>query len=256
MVAISNYSLKSQLHPLITRLANCILEIWQQTFDLNPYQLPDDLGYVEGRLEDETLIIENQCFQTVAFRKMHLELARAGTGIEVLHCVMFPHLTYGLPLFGCDVVAARGQVSAAIVDLSPVVVETETDPLPAEYAKHLDPWRCQHTHFRQPRELPEWGQIFSPYCLFVRPDNESELDLFIEIASHYLKIHCQLSLSAPAHPDPEAVYAGQYRYCTQQQQNDRTRRILEKAFGSTWADRYMTTVLFDLPPAPSGVDCS
>ncbi|MEO1635862.1 MAG: phycocyanobilin:ferredoxin oxidoreductase, partial [Cyanobacteria bacterium J06631_9] len=32
-------------------------------------------------------------------------------------------------------------------------------------------------------------------------------------------------------------------------QNDKTRRVLEKAFGSQWAERYMTTVLFDLPTA-------
>jgi phycocyanobilin:ferredoxin oxidoreductase len=44
-----------------------------------------------------------------------------------------------------------------------------------------------------------------------------------------------------------AVIAGQRRYCSQQQQNDKTRRVLEKAFGESWADRYMTTVLFDLP---------
>jgi phycocyanobilin:ferredoxin oxidoreductase len=41
--------------------------------------------------------------------------------------------------------------------------------------------------------------------------------------------------------------AGQQRYCTQQQQNDKTRRVLEKAFGDAWAERYMTTVLFDVP---------
>ncbi|NET47750.1 MAG: phycocyanobilin:ferredoxin oxidoreductase, partial [Merismopedia sp. SIO2A8] len=43
----------------------------------------------------------------------------------------------------------------------------------------------------------------------------------------------------------------QQNYCSQQQQNDKTRRVLEKAFGAEWADRYMTTVLFDLPGASS-----
>ncbi|MFM7880858.1 MAG: phycocyanobilin:ferredoxin oxidoreductase, partial [Microcystis panniformis] len=28
---------------------------------------------------------------------------------------------------------------------------------------------------------------------------------------------------------------------------DKTRRVLEKAFGWEWAERYMTGVLFDLP---------
>ncbi len=43
------------------------------------------------------------------------------------------------------------------------------------------------------------------------------------------------------------ILAGQHNYCTKQQQNDKTRRVLEKAFGPVWAENYMTTVLFDLP---------
>ncbi|MDR9403508.1 MAG: hypothetical protein RI580_08715, partial [Halothece sp. Uz-M2-17] len=43
------------------------------------------------------------------------------------------------------------------------------------------------------------------------------------------------------------ILAGQQRFCTQQQKNDKTRRVLEKAFGEQWAERYMNTVLFDLP---------
>ena len=34
-------------------------------------------------------------------------------------------------------------------------------------------------------------------------------------------------------------------YCEQQQKNDKTRRVLEKAFGPEWTDRYMSTMLFD-----------
>ena len=38
-----------------------------------------------------------------------------------------------------------------------------------------------------------------------------------------------------------------YPVKTKQQQNDKTRRVLEKAFGEEWAENYMTTVLFDVP---------
>jgi phycocyanobilin:ferredoxin oxidoreductase len=39
--------------------------------------------------------------------------------------------------------------------------------------------------------------------------------------------------------------AGQRYYCEKQQQNDKTRRVLEKSFGTEWTERYMTTMLFD-----------
>jgi phycocyanobilin:ferredoxin oxidoreductase len=65
----------------------------------------------------------------------------------------------------------------------------------------------------------------------------------------YLSIHCQQAIAMqPVSGDLERqAIEGQRRYCSQQQQNDKTRRVLEKAFGEEWAERYMTTVLFDLP---------
>ena len=86
----SQPSLREKQHPLIQQLANTIEEVWHEYLQLSPYQLPDDLGYVEGRLEGEKLVIENRCYQTVHFRKMHLELARVGNILDILHCVMFP----------------------------------------------------------------------------------------------------------------------------------------------------------------------
>ncbi|MFM9158844.1 MAG: phycocyanobilin:ferredoxin oxidoreductase, partial [Dolichospermum sp.] len=113
-------SLREQQHPLIRQLADCIEAVWHQHLDLSPYHLPAKLGYVEGRLEGEKLIIENRCYQTPQFRKMHLELARVGNMLDILHCVMFPRPEYDIPMFGCDLVGGRGQISAAIADLSPV----------------------------------------------------------------------------------------------------------------------------------------
>jgi phycocyanobilin:ferredoxin oxidoreductase len=236
-------SIRTQQHPLIQQLADRIEAIWHKHLDLSPYQLPEDLGYVEGKLEGERLTIENRCYQSPQFRKMHLELARVGTALDILHCVMFPRPDYALPMFGTDLVGGRGQISAAIADLSP----TNGDrTLPESYQSKLE--ALPHTPFSQPRDLPEWGDIFSEFCLFIRPSNPEEETLFLERVAAFLEIHCQVAIATPATPEqqPEIV-AGQRYYCTKQQKNDKTRRVLEKAFGDEWAERYMTTVLFDLP---------
>jgi phycocyanobilin:ferredoxin oxidoreductase len=63
-----------------------------------------------------------------------------------------------------------------------------------------------------------------------------------------LTIHCQIAgqtTAATAVPEIAKILAGQQYYCDRQQQNDKTRRVLEKSFGTEWADRYMTTMLFD-----------
>lgn len=237
-------SLRQQQHPLIRQLADRLETVWQVHLELSPYHLPEDLGYVEGRLEGEKLTIENRCYQTPQFRKIHLELARLGNGLDVLHCVMFPRPSYALPIFGTDLVGGRGQISAAIADLSPISQDLQ---LPTEYHSALN--ALPQADFSQPRELPAWGDIFSKFCLFIRPSSPEEEAKFLVHTEMLLTVHCQQAIAAkplPLNAQAEMV-AGQRYYCTKQQQNDKTRRVLEKAFGPAWAERYLTTVLFDMP---------
>lgn len=244
MTSTSTPSLREQQHPLICQLADTIEAAWHKYLDLSPYHLPDELGYVEGRLEGEKLIIENRCYQSTHFRKMHLELARVGNMLDILHCVMFPRPEYDIPMFGCDLVGGRGQISAAIADLSPVNLERI---LPEGYNSQLS--QLTTINFSQSRELPEWGNIFSDFCLFIRPSSLEEESLFLGRVKDFLDIHCSQAIASST-VTPEKVceiIAGQHNYCTKQQQNDKTRRVLEKAFGEDWAENYMSTVLFDLP---------
>lgn len=239
-------SLQHQQHPLINRLAELIKSIWQSQLMIFPYNTPTDLGYVEGSLEGEQLTIENTCYQTFQFRKLHLELAKVGKHLDILHCVMFPHPCYDLPIFGVDIVAARGTITAAIADLSPVSSDRS---FPAGYDEVLG--KAPAYDFTHVRDLPEWGSIFSDYCLFVSPKSPEEERAFLNQAIQYLSLHCQLACEAIALDTPEdrsRILAGQRHYCLQQQKNDKTRRILERAFDKEWAQRYLQTMLFDTAP--------
>ena len=237
-------SLRNRQHALICQLAECIEKVWQTNLELSPYRVPEGLGYIEGHLEGEKLVIENLCYQAPQFRKLHLELAQVGNGLDILHCVMFPNPEYALPIFGADIVGGRGgAISAAIADLSPVNAERS---LPVAYNQALS--ALPDLNFSQPRALPEWADIFSEFCLFVRPMGELEEQAFLQRVRDFLTIHCQIaSATKPLTSDLEVAssIAGQQYYCEKQQQNDKTRRVLEKSFGTEWADRYMTTMLFD-----------
>jgi phycocyanobilin:ferredoxin oxidoreductase len=240
-------SLRERQHSLIRRLADTIEQTWQAHLDLSPYEIPADLGYIEHHLEGEKLVIENHCYQTPQFRKLHLELAQVGNGLDILHCVMFPNTDYPLPMFGTDIVGAKGQVSAAIVDLSSIQADLN---LPTHYDLALS--QLPTIPFTQPRELPVWGDIFSPYCTFIRPVNEVEEDAFLQRVESILTIHCNIAKQMQpviSRNEREAILAGQDYYCRRQRENDKTRRILEKSFGSEWTERYMSTMLFDLAVA-------
>ncbi|MGB2923837.1 MAG: phycocyanobilin:ferredoxin oxidoreductase [Limnothrix sp.] len=232
-------------YPLIQQLADVIVTLWQNNLELEPFELPKGLGYIEGKLDGERLIIRNTCYQSKHFRKMHLEMAKVGANLDILHCVMFPRSEYPLPMFGCDIVAGPKGISAAIADLSPTNADQTLD---STYEEKLAIGH-QKLNFSQPRTLPDWGAIFSKYCIFVRPSSPAEEQLFLGRVQEFLDIHCQIALASQSLPEAQQkVYlAGQQHYCAEQQKNDKTRCILEKAFDSEWAERYFSQVLFDIP---------
>ncbi len=243
MVATVQSSLRKRQHQLIRKLANSIESRWKQDLMLSPYDIPKDLGYVEGNLEGEKLIIENHCYQTPQFRKLHLELAKVGNSLDILHCVMFPHPYYPLPIFGVDIIAHKGGIGAAIVDLSPA---NNNRILAKNYSDELQDITA--VEFSQPRALPKWGDIFSEFCLFIRPVDTREQELFLRQVGYFLRLHCQIAIAtSPVLSQVEAdeILTAQRYYCSQQHKNDKTRKVLEKSLGEAWTERYMKTMLFD-----------
>jgi phycocyanobilin:ferredoxin oxidoreductase len=235
------------IHPLVDALAERIRESWQQLPELVPLAVDPELEAISGSLDGESLFIRNELRQCRGLRKLHLETARLGAGLQILHCVLFPDPRFDLPVFGADIVAGPAGVSAAIVDLSPV-----TDALPEAVAQPLA--ARPPRHYSQERELPPWGTIFSPFVRFVRPSPGPEEQLFIQEVGEFLEVLAGAIRSggpqAPDHPATVERWQGQLRYCRHQKRNDKTRRVLEKAFNPAWADRYIEELLFDDPPAP------
>lgn len=233
------------VHPLVDTLAAAIRSSWQALPELEPLAIADDLEAISGSLDGERLFIHNELRRCRGLRKLHLETARLGAGLQILHCVYFPDPRADLPVFGADIVAGPAGVSAAIADLSPTRGVLPEGIAGALAALPVHP-------FSQPRELPPWGTIFSPYVRFVRPATAQEEGWFIEEVQGFLAV---LSAAAQAAhfqswDDPATVarYHGQLSYCQQQKRNDKTRRVLEKAFSPAWADRYIEELLFDDPP--------
>ena len=235
------------IHPLVDRLAAQIRQAWQELPELRPLAVNPELEAISGSLDGESLFIRNELRQCRGLRKLHLETARLGAGLQILHCVLFPDPRFDLPIFGADIVAGPAGVSAAIVDLSPV-----GPALPAGISAALA--ARPRLVFSQERELPGWGSIFSPFVRFVRPTSAAEETAFLAEVSGLLEVLATAIRLAPAGSpqDPATVHRwqGQLRYCKQQKQNDKTRRVLEKAFNPAWADRYIEELLFDDPPAP------
>ena len=236
-----------ELHPLVMSLAARIRQCREGLPELQDLAVPADLEEIIGSLDGEALSISNEVHRCRGLRKLHLETARLGVGLQILHCVFFPDPRFDLPIFGADIVASPAGISAAIVDLSPV-----GEHLPAAIEDDLS--SIGMPAFEQVRDLPAWATIFSPFVRFIRPANGQEEEWFVELVESYLNILSRAVQRAQpmACNDPFTIarYHGQVSYCQQQKRNDKTRRVLEKAFGTDWADRYIEQLLFDEPVSP------
>ncbi len=235
------------IHPLLGSLAGVIKTTRRMLPGVSLLPIDPVFQEIQGAHEGEDLFICNEMHCCMGMRKLHLEIAVFGRDFQILHCVFFPEPSYDLPIFGTDVVVGPAGISAAIVDLSPV-----SDQLSLSLEENLK--SVIQPSFSQTRELPVWGTIFSPFVKFIRPSSDQEEKDFVELVRHYLNcLKSELlikNLESRDSPSTIARYHGQLNYCRKQRTNDKTRRLLEKAFGTQWAERYINEVLFDEPLIP------
>jgi phycocyanobilin:ferredoxin oxidoreductase len=94
--------------------------------------------------------------------------------------------------------------------------------------------------------MPEWGDVFSEYCVFVSP-TEEEYNKFVNIAFTYLNYHCAISNITKPVGNVQENYEGHKHYCEKQRKNNKTRGVLKSIFGDEFADKYISEMLFDYP---------
>jgi phycocyanobilin:ferredoxin oxidoreductase len=228
------------LHPLITNLSESILKSWSEHLNLVPLEVPDEFKEIDHSTDDEKVEIENYMWETEKFRKIHLEVAKMKSGLNILHTNMYPRYEYDIPIFGADIVASPKSVGAAIVDISSI---REDRSLPEMY-QILD---IINEQFEEDKKMPEWGDVFSKYCVFVRP-TEDEYQKFVNIAFTYLNYHCAISnITRPNLDNVQKNYEGHKYYCEKQRKNDKTFRVLKSIFGDEFANKYISEMLFDYP---------
>jgi phycocyanobilin:ferredoxin oxidoreductase len=116
----------------VDRIAEALRPQWSALPELAKLPLSAEMQEIRWELEGDAMEIRNELLRCRGLRKIHLETAHVGRNLDILHCVMFPDPCFDLPLFGADIVASRGVVSAAIVDLSP-----SGERLPAALAQAL-----------------------------------------------------------------------------------------------------------------------
>jgi phycocyanobilin:ferredoxin oxidoreductase len=279
-LSMGSWRLRPKVTPVIEALVAQIEGSWRVVLDsdLKLYSLPPQYRYMDSldpgnskelphQLPDPVdkedpayprLQVENRAYSSYAFRKLHLEVAVRQDGLQVVHCVMYPKPEFDLPILSLDLVANGDRVSLAIIDPCPV---TGNLSLPPFYVKSTTELQIKYG-LESNRTIPEWGSaIFSKLCVIVRPESPQEVAKFLKYAIALANFHVQIGrLAVPVggagttdgdrHPEEVAkrraeIKAAHARYSAKQLENDKTRKVLEKSFGSGPSEDYMRTVMFD-----------
>lgn len=169
---------------------------------------------------------ENHRYRSEKYRLAHVELFNQDR-FMVVHTCVFPHPSDPAPIFGFDVIAGENKVTGVFLDLSPTVAE---------------PDKFHNLVFKQQRERPQWGDIFSQNWIACRPDKD-EMLLIVDEAQRLLK-HYLSNIVAKSTGDIQAISAGQNRYCNQQRQNEHTFKALKNLIGENRAREFMDEILF------------
>ena len=238
----SIFCTQGKLNPLLLEVFELLKNRINSLTDVKPLNIDPQLSKIYSNRNKEELFIINEFYQATGFRKIHLEVAKLGKSLEILHCVFFPDPCYELPIFGVDLIVNSNNISAAIVDLSPVGKN-----LPNFLNSQMKLLKVPN--FKESAKLPEWGFIFSPYVCFVRPVDFLEEKSFLKLIDEYLSVLLSSLVMVGADEinssDTMDRLNYQKRYCSNQKRNDKTRGVLTKFFGSSWAEEYIDKILFE-----------
>ena len=229
------------IDPLILDLLQNIRGHRSNLENLKPINIDPKITNIISTEKGKELFIENEFHKAKGFRKLHIEVADFSRNLQILHSVFFPDPKFDIPIFGMDLVKINNNVSAAIVDLSPVSKNQCN-----LYEKSLS--KFDRSSFSSLREIPKWGNIFSKNVFFASLKNEFEKNAFCKIVDQYLSTLIELSLKAQPDADQNIIQERvnfQKNYCSQQMKNDKTSMVLLKYFDKKWVDDYIKKILFD-----------
>ena len=198
---------------LVQHVASIIRNSCENLPDLKPHHNAYPI------IEKEDIFIVNEMHECRGLRKVHLETGYTDN-IEVMHCVLYPDPEYPIPIFCADIVATPTVVTAAIADISPVY---KTDKIYKKLGKLASKYE-----FKEKRPLPEWADIFSPYCQFMRLRNEEEKSLYGCMIEEFIDFYVDIVKKAKKDNDwvnTMLRFDDQIHYCKQQRKNKKTKAV-------------------------------
>jgi phycocyanobilin:ferredoxin oxidoreductase len=212
---------------------------------LEPLPVDVELAFAEGTWKDGPVTIETRAYKSDVIRQARFAIVR-GPSLEIGNVLCLSAPGWPLPILGADLVAIRREQGMVAVDLSPTLPPGEQRE--AQLAG-LAAIRARNPELPSGGVLPDWcAAWFSPHALYTRvplSQAEAAAAAFRDFPRHFI------NLTQKARPYPglaSHIARVQDGYMAAHRNDDRGLGMLAKMFGPTWAERYVSELLF--PPIP------
>lgn len=200
------WQLQEMLDHRLVQCATRVVSRWYALPGASTQPLDNALAFAHSRTDVEgdsidngmktKLNIENECVQSHSFRHLHLELGcskavsqqKSNTGLQVLHCVMYPFAETALPICCFDLAAFGTSVPLAVADACPVSPDAS---LPAHIHSTMVAAQSQLLHPIPRRSAPSWvrSSFFLSTVLFGSlQHNKNKLSELIAMSACWLYI--------------------------------------------------------------------
>lgn len=222
--------------PLFSDLADASITSLQALEDVVERSLPEQLS----RVRREKIILEGRAWQVGDYGELRNVLIQSPK-IEIINLFFFPTPSYSVPIYALDFVVLAGRPLVGMIDLVGL-----NDAVAEAQAKR---WlREAHRRFPLPQaaDLPAWYQACrSGEDFFIRPDSLTQLQQLRTVHEHLWKNLTALLLGQVA--DSNAVAAREQAlqaYKQHHHMNVPGLPLLNKTFGETWTQRFLSEFLF------------
>jgi Ferredoxin-dependent bilin reductase len=206
-------------------MATNFRELIQQLADKFERIIQNDSTDLES-LPTEDFGWSNKRWQSKKFRLAHLELFQQPR-FSVLHMVIWPHIWDPSAIFGFDIIASDHKSTGLFFDLSPTVGSSQ---------------RITGIEWKEPRDKPVWGDIFSDHWIACRPDLDEAIAIS-ELACVELKKYIY-NLGMTSSLDILSIIEAQNRYSIGQRQNIHTTKAVENILGKERGKYFVEQILF------------
>lgn len=227
---------------------------------LQPIPVPQELSPVRSIVraaDPDPSTIQTSRWSGASLHSLTIATIQGKEGeLRSLTVIGLPPAGSGLPILGIDLIALRGQLSLAALDLAPThdaLWQATCAPLLGQLRAAL---QDHVTHRRRPAFAAD---TFSPLALIAAVPPAAEQTFFAAVAQ-FLQDVQQLyahapsatasALALPSHQRPHAADR-LVRWLAAERQNRREHNALAHLFGATFAEHYLDRFLFALPGAPA-----